>query len=226
MNDQASHSSPSVQVLVALEVRAIRESVSRFLMGYPELVVVATDVRDLASNQLSPDIALVQWLPTQQELSTRIRHLKLMSTEVKTVVVGVPENPNEIMICIESGAAGYVTECDSLAQMVDTIHMVHRDDAACHTDILAPLFKRMADLTSYSRFLRVGGADQAHQARAPNSPTGSRWTKQQGDRGRPSVGAPNGQEPCPQRVRKTAGSQPSRGWLVRPANAGRPARGR
>jgi DNA-binding NarL/FixJ family response regulator len=55
---------------------------------------------------------------------------------------------DEIMQCIEAGAAGYVLKEASLDHLVDTIRSVHRGESFCSPKMTASLFSRIAELAS------------------------------------------------------------------------------
>jgi len=65
---------------------------------------------------------------------------------VKVVILGMVDLADEIMACIEAGAAGYVLKEASFDYLVETIRSVHRGESFVSPQMAASLFSRIAEL--------------------------------------------------------------------------------
>lgn len=97
---------------------------------------------------LRPAVALVNiGLPDWDGL-TLTQTLRRETPEVKVIMLGVPDLPDEIIRCIEAGAAGYVLKDSSFDHLVATVRAVHHGEAFCSPRVAASLFSRIAELTA------------------------------------------------------------------------------
>ena len=64
------------------------------------------------------------------------------------IILGLVDLTDEIMACIEAGAVGYVLKESPFEHLVETIRLVHRNEAFCSPRMAASLFSRIAELTS------------------------------------------------------------------------------
>ncbi|OVE80421.1 hypothetical protein BVY01_00385 [bacterium I07] len=97
---------------------------------------------------LNPNVALIDiGMPDKDGLEvTRLVHADV--PEVKVIILGMVDLTDEIMMCIEAGAQGYVLKESSFDHLVNTIRSVHRDEAFCSPRLAASLFSRIAELTN------------------------------------------------------------------------------
>jgi DNA-binding NarL/FixJ family response regulator len=77
--------------------------------------------------------------------------LRREAPEVKVIILGMPDLHDEIMACIEAGAAGYVLKEASFDYLVETIRAVFQDESFCSPRMAASLFSRIAELVSERR---------------------------------------------------------------------------
>jgi len=100
--------------------------------------------------KLRPDVALIDTGMPDKDGIEVTKALHQEAPEVRVIILGVIDLTEEIMACIEAGAAGYVLKEDSFDHLIDTIHSVHRGESFCSPQITASLFSRIAELASES----------------------------------------------------------------------------
>ena len=98
--------------------------------------------------KLRPDVALIDTGMPDKDGIEVTKALHQEAPEVRVIILGVIDLTEEIMACIEAGAAGYVLKEDSFDHLIDTIHSVHRGESFCSPQITASLFSRIAELAS------------------------------------------------------------------------------
>ncbi len=140
-----------IRVFIADDNRLLREGLASMLDEVEDIVIVG-----LASSgsealdqikQLVPDVALIDiGMPDKDGIDvTQVLHKDL--PVVKTIILGMPDLTDEIMTCIEAGAAGYVLKEASLEYLVESIRSVQRGESFCSPRMAASLFSRVAELT-------------------------------------------------------------------------------
>lgn len=155
MDQQSTLSRGGVRVLIAHDVRLMREGLASLLRQRPEFTVInpAAEPRPFQPPQeeRAVDVVLLPALPTADEVAKWISDARRSWSGVKVVVLGVPESASEMLSCIEAGASACLTRDDSLERLVDTILMVYRGEVFCAPDIVPMLFERIASLARRAR---------------------------------------------------------------------------
>ena len=139
-----------VRIFIADDNRLLREGLASMLEEVDDINVVG-----MASSgnqaldqikQFNPDVALIDiGMPDKDGIDvTQALHKDLPS--VKVIILGMPDLTNEIMTCIEAGAAGYVLKEASFEYLVETILSVQKGESFCSPRMAASLFSRIAEL--------------------------------------------------------------------------------
>ena len=139
-----------IRIFIADDNRMLREGLAAMLEEIEDITVVG-----MASSggqaldqikQLLPDVALVDiGMPDKDGLDvTQTLHENLPA--VKVIILGMPDLTDEIMACIEAGAAGYVLKEASFEYLVESIRSVQRGESFCSPRMAASLFSRIAEL--------------------------------------------------------------------------------
>jgi DNA-binding NarL/FixJ family response regulator len=139
-----------VRIFIADDNRLLREGLAAMLAEIDDMTVVG-----MASSggqaidqikKLLPDMALVDiGMPDKDGLDvTETLHKELK--KVKVIILGMPDLTDEIMACIEAGAAGYVLKEASFEYLVESIRSVQRGESFCSPRMAASLFSRVAEL--------------------------------------------------------------------------------
>jgi len=77
----------------------------------------------------------------------QVGEVQALASELKTIVIGVPDTDEAILSCIEGeGAAGYVLVDGSLDDLMNNIHAVMKGETLCSPRIASLVFGRMSTL--------------------------------------------------------------------------------
>jgi DNA-binding NarL/FixJ family response regulator len=140
----------SIRLFIADDNRLLREGLASMLSQQPDIVVVGAAASGKKAieqiKDLCPDVALIDiGMPDKDGIEvTRALHQDL--PEVKVIILGMVDLTDEIMACIEAGAAGYVLKEASFNHLVETIRSGHRGESFCSPEMTASLFSRIAEL--------------------------------------------------------------------------------
>ena len=115
----------SIRILIADDNRLLREGLASMLAEIEDIAVVGlASSGDQALDQimqLIPDVALVDiGMPDKDGIEVaQTLHENLPA--VKVIILGMPDLTDEIMACIEAGAAGYVLKESSFEYLLESI---------------------------------------------------------------------------------------------------------
>jgi len=132
--------------------RLLREGLVSMLAEQENIVVIGAAASGRKAleqvKNLRPEVALIDiGMPGKDGIEvTQELHRDLPT--VKVVILGMADLTDEIMACIEAGAAGYVLKEASFDYLVETIRSVHRAESFCSPRMAASLFSRIAELAS------------------------------------------------------------------------------
>jgi DNA-binding NarL/FixJ family response regulator len=139
-----------IRVFIVDDNRLLREGLASMLEEVEDIVVVGlassgTQALDQIK-QLALDVALIDiGMPDKDGLEVTEALHKDFPT-VKVIILGMPDLTDEIMTCIEAGAAGYFLKESSFDYLVESIRSVHRNESFCSPRMAASLFSRVAEL--------------------------------------------------------------------------------
>jgi DNA-binding NarL/FixJ family response regulator len=144
----------SIRAFIADDNRLLCEGLVSMLSEQEDIVVIGKAPSGLEALEqiktLRPEVALIDiGMPDKDGIEVT-KSLHQEAPEVKVIILGVIDLTDEIMACIEAGAAGYVLKEDSFDHLVDTIRSVHRGESFCTPQMTASLFTRIAELASES----------------------------------------------------------------------------
>ena len=139
-----------IRVFIADDNRLLLEGLASMLVEIDDINVVG-----MASSgnqaleqieQLLPDVALVDiGMPDKDGFDVTLALHKDFPA-VKVIILGMPDLTDEIIACIEAGAAGYVLKESSFEHLVESIRSVQRGESFCSPRVAASLFSRVAEL--------------------------------------------------------------------------------
>jgi len=97
---------------------------------------------------IQPEVALIDiGMPDKDGLEvTKILHKDF--PQIKVIILGLIDLTDEIMACVEAGAIGYILKESPFDHLVETIRLVHQNEAFCSPRMAASLFSRIAELTT------------------------------------------------------------------------------
>ena len=144
-----------IRVFVVDDLRLLREGLVSLLAEQGNVTVVGTAASGSKAlekiKELRPEVALIDiGIPGKDGL-TVTQALRREAPEVKVIILGMPDLNDEIMACIEAGAAGYVLKEAAFDSLVETILAVHQGESFCSPRMAASLFSRIAELVSERR---------------------------------------------------------------------------
>lgn len=139
-----------IQVFIVDDNRLLREGLVTMLTEQEGLVVVGAAANGHSAleqiKKLRPQVALIDiGMPDKDGIEvTQDLHQNL--PDLKIIILGMPDLTDEILTCIEAGAAGYVLKEASFNYLVETIRSANRGESFCSPQMAASLFSRVAEL--------------------------------------------------------------------------------
>jgi len=142
--------SESIKVYIVDDNRLLREGLAFMLAEEDGLEVVGAAENGIDAlaqmRDLRPDVALIDiGIPGKDGIEVT-KTLRQDVPTVKVIILGMLDVTNEIMACIEVGAAGYVLKEASFDYLVETIRSANRGESFCSPQVAASLFSRVAEL--------------------------------------------------------------------------------
>jgi two-component system nitrate/nitrite response regulator NarL len=140
----------SIRVFIIDDNSLLREGLVHMLAEQDGIAAVGSaESGDEALKQildLRPDVALVDiGIPGNDGIEVT-QALRRDLPDVKVIILGMPDLTNQIMGCIEAGAAGYVLKEATFDHLVETIRSANRGESFCSPQMAASLFSRVAEL--------------------------------------------------------------------------------
>lgn len=142
----------SIRIFVVDDFRLLREGLVSLLAEQKDITVIgaAANGSQVLEKilELRPEVALINiGLPGKEGLAVT-QALRREAPMVKVLIFGMPDLTDNIMQCIEAGAAGYVLKEASFDHLADTIRALHRGESFCSPRLAASLFSRIAEMAS------------------------------------------------------------------------------
>mgnify|MGYP001422110189 CR=1 FL=1 len=137
-----------IRLLIVHEARVFCKVITAALRQESDIQVVgsATTENETLRQLALCDMALIcATLPDDGALSL-IRGIRKSDTEVKVLVMGLPQSQEAILQYIEAGADGYILQDDSMRELLKNIRSVHRGEALASPQVIAALMARVARL--------------------------------------------------------------------------------
>jgi two-component system NarL family response regulator len=139
-----------IRVFIVDDNRLLREGLVSMLADQEGVVVLGAAASGRKAleqiKDLRPEVALIDiGMPGKDGIEVT-QTLRKDLPEVKVIILGMVDLTDEIMACIEAGAAGYVLKEASFAYLVETIRSVHRGESFVSPQMAASLFSRIAEL--------------------------------------------------------------------------------
>lgn len=155
-----------IRVLIVHDFPLICSLLSAALQDAPDISIVGCASSIPEALQLAEsadiDVALVGIRLPERGALKITRFLTNADPEVKVLVFGVSQPPEQILPYIEAGAAGYVLKSENFADLVETIRFAKEGKALVSPEIAAALMQRLAEL---AQFFPGTGAEAVDLAR-------------------------------------------------------------
>jgi DNA-binding NarL/FixJ family response regulator len=136
-----------IQVLVIEEIRSIGEMMAAALQKEPDLEVVglATNGEELRARIGQCDVALVNAGKHGEATLPLIREIRRLSGQAKIIVIGLACSPAFIVQCAEAGVAGYVSQDESLNELLQILRAAYQNEAHVSPPIAAVFMAYIAE---------------------------------------------------------------------------------
>jgi len=139
-----------IRVFIVDDNRLLREGLASMLAEQADISVIGAAAGGRKAleqiKDLRPQVALIDiGMPGKDGIEVT-QELRRNLPVVKVVILGMVDLADEIMACIEAGAAGYVLKEASFDSLVETIRSVHRGESFVSPQMAASLFSRIAEL--------------------------------------------------------------------------------
>jgi len=139
-----------IHVFIVDDNRLLRDGLVAMLAEQEDIVVIGTaSTGKQALEQiktLRPEMAVIDiGMPDKDGIEVT-QELRRDAPDVKVIILGMVDLTDEIMACIEAGAAGYVLKEASFEVLVETLRAVHRGESFSSPRMTASLFSRIAEL--------------------------------------------------------------------------------
>lgn len=140
----------SIHIFIVDDNRLLREGLVSMLSEQEDFIVVGSAANGQEALEhiikLNPQVALVDiGMPDKDGIEVT-QDLHKNMPDVKVIILGMVDLTDEIMGCIEAGAAGYVLKEASFDYLVKTIRSANRGETFCSPQMAASLFSRVAEL--------------------------------------------------------------------------------
>lgn len=142
---------PRLTAFLVTPIRLYREGLARFLDS-AGIDVIGTAEDASATVALAghrhPQVILLDMAGAESRITARRLRARFPSTVI--VAIGVPEEDDYVIACVESGITGYVSRSESLEDLVAALRSAARGEARCSPRIAAGVFRRLAAVTATS----------------------------------------------------------------------------
>lgn len=137
-----------IRVLIADDSGLICDAMRTILDREKNIYVVGCARTEEETNFLIPHADVLLIGPDLEGNSTSdiVQRIHSEQVEKKIIVVGIHDQPEEIVRFIEAGAVGYVLRQESMSKLVEKIEAVHQGRAIISPDVALYLMRRLAHL--------------------------------------------------------------------------------
>jgi two-component system nitrate/nitrite response regulator NarL len=139
----------SMRILIVAEARVHREALARALVSHGEgLLVTATQPDETLAmvSAVKPHVGVFDVTP--EAGLALLEEVRKRTYDLRSVVIGEPDNEADVVAWVRAGVAGYVTTADSLDDLITAIAAVTHGETAYSSGIPPVLLRRIATLAS------------------------------------------------------------------------------
>lgn len=138
-----------IRILIAHNSRLVCDSLRNALDEQPDVCVVGCAATEEELNFLLPhaNVALVGAELSESDTFGLLHNIHLTHPNVKVIVIGVDNRPENILHYIEAGAIGCVTQNESLEEMVRKVVATSENKALVSPVVVALMMERIAQLS-------------------------------------------------------------------------------
>jgi DNA-binding NarL/FixJ family response regulator len=152
MSDRRDDAAPPLNLLIASEVRFLRESLGEILGRNRAMLVIGhaqdSDQMLSLSRELRPDMVLLD--AAVRNGIAAVRQLRETMARPRVVVFAVTESIESVVDWAEAGIAGYIPSNAALADLNALVTDIEAGRQACSRSVSAGLIRRIAATTVWS----------------------------------------------------------------------------
>ncbi len=140
-----------LRILLVERIRLTRDLLGITLQGEPDLTVVGTVASAKQTLEFLDttecELVLIGTTHPNRNVLDLVRAIRQQAHAVLVVVVGLPEDPAEILPYVEAGASGFVLRTDSVAEMLQCIRSTAQNRALVSPEMASLLMEKVALLS-------------------------------------------------------------------------------
>jgi two-component system, NarL family, nitrate/nitrite response regulator NarL len=137
----------AIRVVVVADVRVYRELLAEALAHFERIDVCGGAPVDIAAMAIAMDEPAVVLVDSSSELGpARVRAIAASAPAARIVAVGVPDHEAVLLEYLEAGVAGFVTDEQPLADLIEAIEGAVAGELRCSPRVAAALAERVAAL--------------------------------------------------------------------------------
>jgi two-component system nitrate/nitrite response regulator NarL len=149
-------SEPVIHVFLVGGVRVAREGIESLLGSRDEFGIVgsAPPDDDRVFDTTGADVFIVDAQP-----STNLETVPQLLTRhplAKVVALGVPDDEESVLACVEAGVTSFVLANEGVDALVESVHAAMRDEVHCSPQMAAALARRVAALAAVQKGVPPG----------------------------------------------------------------------
>ena len=157
-----------IKILIVHNDRAVCAALNQVLAGEEDFLVAARSgsadaLAWLHAEPAAVDIVLAAYALPDDGASTLVQALSHLAAAPKLLVTHMPKQADAILALVEEGAAGYVLEDESSADLVKKIRAIHENEFMICPAVAATVMTRIAELKQLLNEIDGGSVASADQ---------------------------------------------------------------
>ena len=138
------------RLFILADNQLLRDGLMAMFLEQPDFAVVGSVVNSekalVQIKEVRPHVVMIDiGMPDNAAIEVT-KLLRRDASDTRVIVMGMCDDPNEIMECIEAGISGYVLKETSFDQLLETLRAVVRGESNCTPELAAALFKRITEM--------------------------------------------------------------------------------
>lgn len=144
-----------IRVVILHSNRLVRDCLAFILSQQNAISVVRTAARlyrtHLGRAVVHPNLFVIDLGGSSRSGLEDAECIRAASAELKILMIGVPDDEDAVLACIEHGASGYLLEDASAESLIRNVRSVVAGETLCQPRIVSLAFSRLSALTRQSR---------------------------------------------------------------------------
>jgi DNA-binding NarL/FixJ family response regulator len=139
------------KVLIVIESHFMGDIFSEVLNDEPDITVVGcASTKEQALKMIREndvDVALISVQLSNKEALDLTSTIMEVAPSIKVLILGLTDNQHHVLKYVEAGAAGYILQDSSVADLVEAVHLAQRGEAQISTKVAAAILERLTKMT-------------------------------------------------------------------------------